>query len=124
MAGSGRQARPSQAATAYSAANGGGGSAQRSAAGAGSNRDAAGGGSGAAQPGATESDSEEDFDDDASGSDAEEEEEEEPAWVAWFCSLRGNEFFCEVEEEYIEDDFNLCGLSSMVRIEGFLAVHA
>lgn len=44
-----------------------------------------------------------------SGSD-----EDDTCWIQWFCNLRGNEFFCEVDEDYIQDDFNLCGLSSQI----------
>ncbi|KAG6866464.1 hypothetical protein C0991_003982 [Blastosporella zonata] len=35
-------------------------------------------------------------------------------WINWFCSLPGHEYFCEVTEDFIEDDFNLTGLNAMV----------
>jgi casein kinase II subunit beta len=38
------------------------------------------------------------------------------SWIAWFCSLPGHDYFCEVAEDYIEDDFNMTGLSSMISL--------
>jgi hypothetical protein len=40
--------------------------------------------------------------------------EDESSWISWFINIRGNDFFCEVEEPFVQDDFNLTGLSSQV----------
>lgn len=33
--------------------------------------------------------------------------DEDGSWISWFCSLRGNEFFCEVDEDYIQVSFRI-----------------
>ncbi|KAI9849534.1 MAG: casein kinase 2 regulatory subunit [Sclerophora amabilis] len=36
-------------------------------------------------------------------------------WRDWFISSRGNEYFCEIDEEYLLDRFNLTGLNTEVQ---------
>ncbi|KAJ7764679.1 casein kinase II, regulatory subunit [Mycena olivaceomarginata] len=34
------------------------------------------------------------------------------SWISWFLSSKGNEYFCEVDEDFILDRFNLTGLNN------------
>lgn len=36
-------------------------------------------------------------------------------WRDWFLSSRGNEYFCEIDEDYLTDRFNLTGLNTEVQ---------
>ena len=36
------------------------------------------------------------------------------SWISSFCSLLGHEYFAEISEDFIEDDFNLTGLQAQV----------
>ncbi|PVU87063.1 hypothetical protein BB560_006552 [Smittium megazygosporum] len=49
-----------------------------------------------------------------SNSDSDSDSEFSKSWVEWFLSIKGNEFFCEVDEEYMLDFFNLTGLNAEI----------
>jgi hypothetical protein len=36
------------------------------------------------------------------------------SWVSWFLGCKGNEYFCEIDQEYITDRFNLTYLNTEV----------
>ena len=57
---------------------------------------------------------EEEYSDESEENEEESEGMEEVPWKQWFLSLKGNEFFADVDNEFIEDDFNLTGLSTLV----------
>jgi casein kinase II subunit beta len=41
------------------------------------------------------------FENDIEDSDVSGSEGEDTSWISWFYSLRGNEFFCEIDDDYI-----------------------
>ncbi|KAF8820086.1 casein kinase ii regulatory subunit protein [Cardiosporidium cionae] len=42
------------------------------------------------------------------------EESTYTTWIEWFCSLGGHEYFVQVDEDYIRDEFNLKGLNEAI----------
>jgi len=42
------------------------------------------------------------------------EPDSEESWIEWFCMKKGNEFFCEVDQQFIMDDFNLFDLRDFI----------
>ncbi len=39
----------------------------------------------------------------------------EGGWIQWFCQLEGNEFFVEIEEDFILNKWNLYGINKVLR---------
>ena len=54
---------------------------------------------------------EQDSDDEDSNNDKRFPVEEETDWIHWFCKLRGNEFFVEIDESFIKNEENLVGIN-------------
>ena len=54
---------------------------------------------------------EEDESDDDSKSDKRFPEVEQKDWIHWFCKLRGNEYFVEIDSDFIKDKENLIGIN-------------
>lgn len=62
----------------------------------------------------TISESESEADSEEQEEEEEDDMEEEESWVSSFCNVIGHEYFAEVAEDFIEDDFNLTGLGAGV----------
>jgi casein kinase II subunit beta len=39
----------------------------------------------------------------------------EGGWIQWFCQLEGNEFFVEVDEDYLRNRSNLYGIPQQIK---------
>lgn len=47
---------------------------------------------------------------DSSGEHVELEGTTEGGWIQWYCTLEGNDFLVEIEEDYLRDASNLFGI--------------
>lgn len=39
---------------------------------------------------------------------------DEKSWIQWYTELAGHELLCVVDDDYIQDDFNLTGLNKTI----------
>ena len=46
-------------------------------------------------------------------SSSEEFNNEDEGWISWFCNLEDHQFYCKVDKDYIQDQFNLYGLKRL-----------
>ena len=42
-------------------------------------------------------------------------------WIEWFCNMEGNEFFVEIDEEFIQNNKNLIGINCKKYLETLLS---
>ena len=42
------------------------------------------------------------------------DEESLDRWINWFCEIEGHEFFVDVDEDFIQDSFNLYGIKQYI----------
>lgn len=43
-------------------------------------------------------------------------------WISWFCALEDHQFLCEIDEDFIRDNFNLYGIKQ--RFNHYKYVHS
>ena len=61
------------------------------------------------------------FDENDTGSDNRFPEINEGGWIQWFCQLDGNEYFVEIDEEFIKNKINLIGIKCKPYLETILS---
>ena len=49
---------------------------------------------------------------------------EETSWIHWFCKLEGNEFFVEIDEDFIRNKTNLIGIKCKAYLPKLLSQNA
>ncbi|UKJ88259.2 casein kinase II subunit beta [Theileria orientalis] len=47
-------------------------------------------------------------------SETSDDQQSEMTWIEWYCSLKGNQYYIQIDESFIRDEFNLVGLQYQV----------